>query len=89
MSDFLEVLVKFTKFFIYRTRHLLCKQQICNQVPIAHIGYIHYTHYRFEVNFYNLETFHQKYQVKEVLFFVSVFKLFVDMYYGRHYEIIK
>lgn len=47
---------------------------MCNQVPIAHIGYIHYTHYTFEVDFYNLETFHQKYQVKEVLFYVSVKK---------------
>ncbi|KAE9530589.1 hypothetical protein AGLY_011051 [Aphis glycines] len=52
-----------------RTRHLFCKQQICSQVPIAHIGYIHYTHYVFEVDFYNLETFHQKYQVKEVMFY--------------------
>lgn len=59
-------------YFLLRTRHLLCKQQLCSQVPIAHIGYIHYTHYTFTVNFYNLETFHQKYQVKEVIFYVSV-----------------
>ncbi|VVC40528.1 Hypothetical protein CINCED_3A011997 [Cinara cedri] len=52
-----------------RTRHLHCKQQLCSQVPIAHIGYIHYTHYTFKVDFYNLETFHQKYLVKEVIFY--------------------
>jgi hypothetical protein len=62
-----------------RTRHLLCKQQLCNQVPIAHIAYIHYTHYTFKVDFYNLETFHQKYQVKEVIFYVSVFKTAITL----------
>ncbi|XP_050428241.1 transmembrane protein 181 [Adelges cooleyi] len=52
-----------------RKRHLLCERQTCSQVPIAHIGYIHYTHYIFNVSFCNLETFHQKYQIKEVLFY--------------------
>ncbi|KAL5239950.1 hypothetical protein ACI65C_007360 [Semiaphis heraclei] len=62
------------KVFKNRTRHLLCKQQIiCSQVPIGHIGYIHYTHYTFKVDFYNLETFHQKYQIKEVMFYYKTY----------------
>ncbi|XP_050534348.1 transmembrane protein 181 [Daktulosphaira vitifoliae] len=52
-----------------RKRHLLCERQTCSQVLIAHIGYIHYTHYIFNVSFYDLETFHKKYQTKEVLFY--------------------
>lgn len=57
--------------YCFRTHHLRCKGQVCDQVTILHIEFLDFTHYILKVFFYGLETFHQHYTIKEVTFYVS------------------
>ncbi|KAG8227320.1 hypothetical protein J437_LFUL006761 [Ladona fulva] len=52
-----------------RTRHLHCQQTSCDEFIVLHLGFLDYTHYILTINFYGLENFHQKYQIKEVTFY--------------------
>ncbi|XP_071439308.1 transmembrane protein 181 [Hetaerina americana] len=52
-----------------RSRHLHCHQQTCEEFIVLHLGFLDYTHYILTINFYGLESFHQRYSIKEVTFY--------------------
>ncbi|KAL1123112.1 hypothetical protein AAG570_002200 [Ranatra chinensis] len=52
-----------------RTRHLKCERKVCDQVTVVHIGFLDYTHYILTVRFYDFESFHRRYNMKEVSFY--------------------
>lgn len=54
-----------------RTRHLICERQSCEEFMVLHLGFLDYTHYMLTVRFHGLESFHQRYNIIEVMFFVS------------------
>ncbi|XP_066254636.1 transmembrane protein 181 [Euwallacea similis] len=51
-----------------RTRHLHCDKQICDEFIVLHLGHLDYTHYIVNIKFYNLESFHTRYNIKELYF---------------------
>lgn len=54
-----------------RTRHLLCERNACEEFTVLHLGFLDYAHYIITVRFYDLEGFHQRYNIKNLIFFVS------------------
>lgn len=54
-----------------RTRHLSCVRNDCEEFTILHLGFLEYAHYIITVRFYGLETFHQKYNIHTITFYVS------------------
>jgi hypothetical protein len=56
---------------IFRTRHLRCQKQDCEEFIVMHLGFLDYTHYILTVHFFGLESFHLRYAIKEVTFYVS------------------
>nr|XP_018915872.1 PREDICTED: transmembrane protein 181 [Bemisia tabaci]XP_018915873.1 PREDICTED: transmembrane protein 181 [Bemisia tabaci] len=56
-----------------RTRHLKCSKQTCEQVTILHLGFIDYAAYVATVFFYDLENFHQRYNIKDVVFYFKTY----------------
>nr|CAD7443743.1 unnamed protein product [Timema bartmani] len=52
-----------------RTRHLRCERQSCEEFIVLHLGFLDYTHYILTVNFYGLESFHQRYNIKDITFY--------------------
>lgn len=59
--------------FDSRTRHLLCERNLCEEFTIVHLGFLEYAHYIITVRFYDLESFHQRYNIKDLTLFVSDF----------------
>lgn len=57
---------------VHRTRHLLCERNLCEEFTIVHLGFLEYAHYIITVRFYDLESFHQRYNIKDLTLFVSV-----------------
>lgn len=58
-------------WIFFRTRHLKCEKQICDEFIVLHLGFLDYTHYELGVKFYGLENFHQLYHINEVTFYVG------------------
>ncbi|XP_011303897.1 transmembrane protein 181 isoform X1 [Fopius arisanus] len=54
---------------IFRTRHLRCERQSCEELVVAHLGSLDYTHYMITVRFYGLEGFHQRYTIRDLMFY--------------------
>ncbi|XP_008552936.1 transmembrane protein 181 isoform X1 [Microplitis demolitor] len=52
-----------------RTRHLKCERQVCEELIVAHLGSLDYTHYILTVRFYGLEGFHQRYSIRDLSFY--------------------
>lgn len=55
-----------------RTRHLVCERNSCDEFTLLHLGFLEYAHYIITVRFADLESFHQRYQIRELRFYVSV-----------------
>ncbi|XP_019772753.1 transmembrane protein 181 [Dendroctonus ponderosae] len=51
-----------------RTHHLRCDKQACDEFIVMHLGYLDYTHYMVNIAFYDLETFHATYNIRELYF---------------------
>ncbi|XP_063533454.1 transmembrane protein 181 [Cydia strobilella] len=56
-----------------RTQHLKCKQQVCEEVLVLHLGSLEYTHYMLHVHFYGLQEFHKRYFIKEIFFYFKTY----------------
>lgn len=56
-----------------RTRHLLCERNDCQEFIVLHLGFLDYAHYIITVRFYGLESFHQRYNIRAITFYVSRF----------------
>lgn len=52
-----------------RTRHLSCSYEECDEFTVLHIGFLDYAHYIVTVQFYGLEAFHQRYNIRTVQFY--------------------
>ncbi|XP_014213991.1 transmembrane protein 181 [Copidosoma floridanum] len=52
-----------------RTRHLKCERQSCEEIVVAHLGFLEYSHYVITVRFYGLESFHQRYTIRDLTFY--------------------
>lgn len=55
----------------FRTRHLKCERQSCEELVVAHLGFLDYSYYIITVRFHGLESFHQRYTIRELTFYVS------------------
>lgn len=64
-----HVILSFTYF---RTRHIRCQQSICEEFPILHLGFLEFTHYILTIQLYGLESFHERYHIKDIIFYVSL-----------------
>lgn len=62
-----------------RTRHVHCQKEECDDFIVLHLGFLDYTHYILTVHLYGLENFHQRYNIKEVYFYVRFLVLFVGI----------
>ncbi|CAB0033201.1 unnamed protein product [Trichogramma brassicae] len=56
-----------------RTRHLKCERQNCEEIVVAHLGYLDYSHYMITVRFYGLESFHRRYTIRDITFYFKHF----------------
>ncbi|XP_058800574.1 transmembrane protein 181 isoform X2 [Phymastichus coffea] len=56
-----------------RTRHLKCERQVCEEIVIVHLGFLEYGRYIITVRFYGLESFHQRYTIKDLNFYFKRF----------------
>ena len=61
----------FVLLLLFRTRHLKCERQSCEELVVAHLGFLDYSYYIITVRFYGLESFHQRYTIRELTFYVS------------------
>ncbi|XP_012283820.1 transmembrane protein 181 [Orussus abietinus] len=52
-----------------RTRHLKCERQSCEEFMVVHLGYLEYTNYIITVHFHGLESFHQRYYIRNLTFY--------------------
>ncbi|XP_029042905.1 transmembrane protein 181 [Osmia bicornis bicornis] len=52
-----------------RTRHLRCERQTCEELVVAHLGFLDYSYYIITVRFHGLESFHQRYIIHELTFY--------------------
>ncbi|CAK9794583.1 Transmembrane protein 181 [Anthophora quadrimaculata] len=52
-----------------RTRHLKCERQTCEELVVAHLGFLDYSYYIITVRFHGLESFHQRYDIRELIFY--------------------
>lgn len=55
-----------------RTRHLVCVRNDCEEFTVMHLGFLDYAHYIITVRFLGLESFHQKYNIRAITFYVSM-----------------
>lgn len=53
-----------------RTRHLKCERQTCEELVVAHLGFLDYSYYIITVRFHGLESFHQRYNICDLTFYV-------------------
>uniref|UniRef100_A0A1B0C2U9 Transmembrane protein 181 n=1 Tax=Glossina palpalis gambiensis TaxID=67801 RepID=A0A1B0C2U9_9MUSC len=56
-----------------RTRHLSCVRNDCQEFTVMHLGFLEYAHYIITVRFYGLKSFHHKYNITGITFYVSEF----------------
>ncbi|KAF2900002.1 hypothetical protein ILUMI_06195, partial [Ignelater luminosus] len=56
-----------------RTRHLRCIKRECDEFIVLHLGFLDYTHYIITVHFYDLDSFHQRYNIKELAFYFKTY----------------
>ncbi|KAL5282824.1 TMEM181 family protein [Megaselia abdita] len=56
-----------------RTRHLLCERNKCEEFTVLHLGFLDYAHYIITLRFYGLESFHQKYNIKQITFYFKTY----------------
>ncbi|XP_018330095.1 transmembrane protein 181 isoform X2 [Agrilus planipennis] len=56
-----------------RTRHLSCIRQDCEEFIVLHLGFLDYNHYIITVRFYDLESFHFRYNIKSVTFYFKTY----------------
>ncbi|KAF4519594.1 hypothetical protein B566_EDAN003761 [Ephemera danica] len=49
--------------------HIPAMKQECDDFIVMHLGFLDYTHYIVTVHFFGLESFHQRYTIKEVTFY--------------------
>lgn len=54
-----------------RSRNLSCVKNVCQEFTVMHLGFLNYAHYIVTVRFYGLESFHRKYNISNLTFFVS------------------
>lgn len=59
-----------------RTRHLSCNRNDCEEFTIMHLGFLEYAHYIITVRFLGLESFHQKYNITGITFYVSFYEIY-------------
>lgn len=52
---------------------MLCERNACEEFTVLHLGFLDYAHYIITVRFYDLEGFHQRYNIKKLIFFVRFF----------------
>ncbi|XP_043270978.1 transmembrane protein 181 isoform X2 [Venturia canescens] len=52
-----------------RTRHLKCERESCEELVVAHLGSLDYSHYIITVRFHGLESFHQRYLIRDLTFY--------------------
>ncbi|XP_076173584.1 transmembrane protein 181 [Ptiloglossa arizonensis] len=52
-----------------RTRRLKCERQTCEELVVAHLGFLDYSYYIITVRFHGLESFHQRYNIRELTFY--------------------
>ncbi|XP_012249416.1 transmembrane protein 181 isoform X1 [Bombus impatiens] len=52
-----------------RTRHLKCERQMCEELVVAHLGFLDYSYYIITVHFHGLESFHQRYNIRDLTFY--------------------
>ncbi|XP_050574610.1 transmembrane protein 181 isoform X3 [Bombus affinis] len=52
-----------------RTRHLKCERQTCEELVVAHLGFLDYSYYIITVHFHGLESFHQRYNIRDLTFY--------------------
>lgn len=52
-----------------RTRHLKCERQTCEEIVVAHLGFLDYNYYIITVRFHGLESFHERYNIRELTFY--------------------
>lgn len=55
----------------FRTRHLICERNNCEEFTVLHLGFLDYAHYILTIRFFGLEAFHQRYSIKDLKFYVS------------------
>lgn len=63
--------MKWRLLLFSRTRHLKCERQSCEELVVAHLGFLDYSYYIITVRFHGLESFHQRYTIRELTFYVS------------------
>ncbi|XP_072940014.1 transmembrane protein 181 [Epargyreus clarus] len=56
-----------------KTQHLRCKQQVCDEVMVLHLGALEYTHYMLHIRFYGLREFHKRYHIREIVFYFKTY----------------
>ncbi|KAM3958536.1 transmembrane protein 181 [Aphomia sociella] len=56
-----------------RTQHLKCKEQVCDEVMVLHLGSLVYTHYVLNIRFYGLKEFHKRYYIREIIFYFKTY----------------
>lgn len=49
----------------------MCERNSCEEFTVLHLGFLDYAHYIITVRFFGLESFHQRYKIKELKFYVS------------------
>ncbi|XP_012254361.1 transmembrane protein 181 [Athalia rosae] len=52
-----------------RTRHLTCERQSCEELVVVHLGFLDYSHYIITVRFHGLESFYQRYTIRDLTFY--------------------
>ncbi|XP_046734631.1 transmembrane protein 181 isoform X1 [Diprion similis] len=52
-----------------RTRHLKCERQSCEELVVVHLGFLDYSHYIITVRFHGLESFYQRYIIRDLTFY--------------------
>lgn len=57
--------------FFFRSRHLHCDKQRCDEFIVLHLGYLAYSQYLINISFHDLESFHVRYNIKQLDFYVS------------------
>lgn len=58
----------------FRTIHLKCMKQVCEEVMVLHLGSLDYMHYVLNIRFYGLKEFQTRYFIRDIIFYVSKLK---------------
>lgn len=74
-----------TCFLFQRTRHLKCERQTCEELVVAHLGFLDYSYYIITVRFHGLESFHQRYNICDLTFYVSKHYIKITWFYYKNF----